>query len=151
MQTFLFDLRYSARQLTKNLRFTLTAVISLALGIGATTAVFSVVYAILINPYPYPAADRMARLRMKTKSGQELGILLTTAQWQTIRKSPVVEDAVAVQGENLILTGSDLPEDINAVFVTSNFLTIAVFRQHMAEDSSFPIALKGKTLSLSQC
>ena len=53
MRTLLQDLRYSLRQLFKNPGFSLTAIISLALGIGATTAVFSVVYAILMNPYPY--------------------------------------------------------------------------------------------------
>jgi hypothetical protein len=59
MQTVLQDLRYFLRQAVRNPGFTLTAIISLALGIGATTAVFSVIYAALINPYPYPAADRM--------------------------------------------------------------------------------------------
>ena len=62
MQTLLQDLRYSVRQLIKSPGFTLTAVISLALGIGATTAVFSVIYAALIDPYPFPAADRIVRM-----------------------------------------------------------------------------------------
>src|ERR1051326_1103213 len=104
MQTLLNDLRYSIRQLANNLGFTLTAVISLALGIGATTAVFSVVYAVLINPYPYPAADRMARLQVENKAGQEQYVALTAPQWQAIRKSPVVEDAVAIESWSLILT-----------------------------------------------
>jgi hypothetical protein len=55
MQTLIRDLRYSVRQLIMNPGFTLTAVISLALGIGATTAVFSVIYAVLMDPYPFPA------------------------------------------------------------------------------------------------
>src|SRR6202035_900207 len=62
MQTLLQDLRYATRQLIRNLGLTITAVVSLALGIGATTAVFSVIYATLMNPYPYPAADRFVRL-----------------------------------------------------------------------------------------
>ena len=54
MQTLLQDLRYAIRQLVKSPGLTFTAIISLALGIGATTAVFSVIYAALMNPYPYP-------------------------------------------------------------------------------------------------
>ncbi len=74
MQTLLLDLRYSLRQFVKNPGFTLTAMISLALGIGATTAVFSVIYAALMNPYPYPAADRIVRLTVAEQSGAgELG------------------------------------------------------------------------------
>ncbi len=68
MQTLLRDLRYSLRQFVKNPGFTLTAMISLGLGIGATTAVFSVIYAALMNPYPYPAADRIVRLTVESKA-----------------------------------------------------------------------------------
>ena len=56
------DLRYSVRLLIKSPGFALTAMLSLALGIGATTAVFSVIYAALINPYPFTAADRIVRM-----------------------------------------------------------------------------------------
>ena len=66
METLLQDLHYSLRQLIRSPRFTLTAVLSLALGIGATTAVFSIIYATLLNPYPYPAADRIVRLTGET-------------------------------------------------------------------------------------
>ena len=64
------DLSYAARQMVNAPAFTLTAVISLALGIRATTAVFSVLYAALINPYPYPAADQIVRLTMKIKAAE---------------------------------------------------------------------------------
>jgi len=57
MQSLLSDLRYSARDLRKRPSFALTAVLSLALGIGATSAVFSVIYAVLIDPFPYPGSD----------------------------------------------------------------------------------------------
>ena len=80
MQTLLNDLRFNLRQLFKNPGFSLTAVISLALGIGATTAVFSVVYAIMMNPYPYAASDRMIHMRLLDKSQQEMGFGLTGGQ-----------------------------------------------------------------------
>ncbi len=62
------------RQLAKSPGFSITAVISLALGIGATTAVFSVVYGILVNPYPYAAPDRMVHMRLQRSSNQEGGV-----------------------------------------------------------------------------
>jgi putative ABC transport system permease protein len=92
MATLLQDLRYALRQLLKSPGFTVTAVISLMLGIGATTAVFSVVYAVLMNPYPYAAPDRMVHMALKDKSGRSRGFGLTAAQWQVLRKSPAVEE-----------------------------------------------------------
>lgn len=120
MQTQFQDIRFGLRQLVKLPGFTLTAVLSLALGIGATTAVFSVVYSILMDPYPYASPDRMAHMRLLTPSGDLRGFGLTMAQWQIVRKSPVVEDAFLEDDWNLTVTGSDLPEDVNAVYLSSN-------------------------------
>ena len=123
MLTLLQDIRYSLRQLVKSSGFALTAIISLALGIGATTAVFSVVYAILMNPYPYAASDRMVHMRLLDSSHQERGFGLTGAQWQQIRKSPVVEDAFMEDDWSLTVTGKDLPEDVQGVYFSSNAFT----------------------------
>ena len=70
MRMFLLDFRYSARQFINNPGFTLTAVISLALGIAAATAVFSVIYATLLRPYPYPNVDRIVRLTTTSRTQQ---------------------------------------------------------------------------------
>jgi predicted permease len=120
MRTLLHDLRYGVRQLIKLPGFTLTSVLSLALGIGATTAVFSVVYGFLIDPYPYANADRMVHMRLDTGKGGERGFGLTASQWQEIRKSPVVDDAFLTDNWSLTVTGSDLPEDAEADFFSSN-------------------------------
>jgi hypothetical protein len=69
MQSFLQDLVYSCQQFRKNPGFSITAILSLALGIAATTAVFSVVYGILLDPYPYAHSDRMVHLVVTDKSG----------------------------------------------------------------------------------
>jgi predicted permease len=114
MQTMLQDLRYALRQIGKSPGFTLTAVISLALGIGATTAVFSVIYAALMNPYPYPAADRIVRLMMQTKAGPS-SIFLNGPQIQQLRPLPIVESVLAADGYAMSLTGHDLPEDVDVV------------------------------------
>jgi predicted permease len=120
MRTLFQDIRYGFRQLVRLPGFTLTAVLSLALGIGATTAVFSVVYGFLIDPYPYMGADRMVHLRIDTGKAQLNGVGLTAGQWQQIRKSPVVDDAFLADQWNLTVTGADLPEDVQADFFSSN-------------------------------
>ncbi len=68
MRTVVQDLRYSVRQLVRRPGLTLTALVSLALGIGATTAVFSVIYAALIDPYPFLGADRIVRLTISHRT-----------------------------------------------------------------------------------
>ena len=88
MHTLLQDLRYSARQLVKNPGFTLTAVVSLALGIGTTSAVFSVIYAVLMNPYPYPRADRMVRLTTESVAGSGIPSISTEPKFKFCADHP---------------------------------------------------------------
>jgi hypothetical protein len=68
MSTFLQDFRYAWRQLFKNRGVSLTAILSLTLGIGATVSVFSIIYAVLMNPWPYQGADRIANVALLDKS-----------------------------------------------------------------------------------
>ena len=121
MKTVFQDIRFGIRQLIKMPGFTLTAIISLALGIGATTAVFSVVYAILLDPYPYKDAERMIHMRMIMPDGQLRGFLgITRAEWQQVRKSPVVEDTFLQGSRNMMISGSDLPEGVLGIDLTAN-------------------------------
>jgi predicted permease len=123
MQILLQDLWYSLRQFIKNPGFTLTAVISLALGIGATTAVFSVIYAALLNPYPYPNADRIVRLTMESKAGSADWANLNGPQIQQVRQLSVVENVLAMDFHAMTMTGHDVPENVNVVGLISNGFT----------------------------
>jgi predicted permease len=120
MQTLLSDLVYGLRELRKRPGFTLTAVISLALGIGATTAVFSVIYAVLINPFPYREADRIVELHLKDKSGNERSVSLTGPEIAQLRKARSIENVVALDEWNLTTTDSDLPEDVSATYLSGD-------------------------------
>ncbi|HKD61841.1 MAG TPA: ABC transporter permease [Terracidiphilus sp.] len=121
MQTVWQDIRFGFRQLIKMPGFTLTAILSLALGIGATTAVFSVVYAILMDPYPYRDPDRMVHVRLVAADGQLRDFLgVARPQWQLLRKSPVVEDSFLQGSRSMTISGSEFPEDVQVVDFSSN-------------------------------
>ena len=106
------DLRYAVRQLIGNLGFTLTALLSLACGIAATTAVFSVVWAVVVQPYPYTNSERMVHLAIGdlADSGRYNGFAITVPQWEQLRTLPAIEDSILTNETNLTLTGQDLPD-----------------------------------------
>ena len=114
------DGRYGMRMLLKNPGFAIVAILSLALGIGATTAVFSVVYGVLVNPYPYANSDRMVHLTVRDNAGNRRFVNLNGPQLQQLRQARSVESAAAMEGWNLTTTEGDLPEDVQAVYLTSN-------------------------------
>lgn len=120
MGTVLQDIRYAVRQLWKNPGFALTAILSLALGIGATVSVFSIIYAILMNPWPYQGADRIGSIGLQDKSDDGQGYGLNGPQNRELAKAHSLEYVVAFNGWNLTITGSDVPEDVQAMYFTPN-------------------------------
>src|SRR5215470_9644945 len=87
MRNLWLDLRYGARMLLKRPGFTLIAVITLALGIGATTAIFSVVYATLFEPMPYPKPDQMMMVWTKYPDGRGATSAGDYVEWNRRNKS----------------------------------------------------------------
>src|SRR5215831_7997328 len=85
------DLLFSLRELRKQPSLAVTAILSLTLGIGATTAVFSVIYALLVNPYPYLGADRMVYLNVLNERGDIRGVGVTGPQYRALRQANCIE------------------------------------------------------------
>jgi putative ABC transport system permease protein len=120
MRPVLADLRYSARELRRRPGFALTAIISLALGIGATSAVFSVVYGVLLNPFPYVGAERIMQISLVDPAGRFRGTGMSGAQVEELRQLRTVESVVAEDGWNLTTTDGDIPEDVSAAYISPN-------------------------------
>src|SRR5271156_3326109 len=123
MPIILQDLRFALRQMGKHPSFALTAILSLALGIGATVSVFSIIYAVLMNPWPYPGADRICQVFLLDKAGNEDSWRgLTGPQVRQLSQAHAVEDVMGVTGWSLSVTGSDVPEDVQGIYLTGNGL-----------------------------
>ena len=89
-------------------------------GIGATSAVFSVVYGVLINPFPYVGADRMMQLALRDNAGRFRYPGMTGAQLEQLRQARTVESVVGEDGWNLTTTDGDIPEDVVASYISPN-------------------------------
>ena len=122
MSTLWQDIRYSARMLVKRPGFTLVAIITLALGIGASTAIFSVVHAVLIRPLPYRNSDRVVWLSNRNPALGVSGTFLNDADILDYRDQAQSFDQIASWGTlPLNLYGAIAPERVEGVYVTTNF------------------------------
>src|ERR1041385_5543738 len=133
MQTLLQDLRYGLRMLAKNPGFTAIAVLALALGIGANTAVFSVVNAVLLRPLPIKEPNRLVwiwgdRIRQQ---GNGRGSISPPDFLDFRQQNQVFERITAFQNFPFNLTGTGEPERINGVRVSAGFFeTVGVMPLH---------------------
>jgi predicted permease len=116
------DVRYGLRALRRNPGFAAVAVLSLALGIGATTAMFSLIYAVLLHPFPYAGADRiMNPLIIDDQHPDEFSwFSLSKEQCDDLRLAAPVDSVLGFSSSHLEITNSGLPEDIWGIYLTEN-------------------------------
>jgi putative ABC transport system permease protein len=126
MNTLWQDIRYGARMLLKQPGFTLVAMITLALGIGANTAIFSVVNGVLLRPLPFRESERLVLAWNKgaeAAGGDRTPLAVADLlDWRDQNKT--FESIGAFQYATLNYTGSDVPEQVSAVNATSNLLNV---------------------------
>ena len=111
--SFTHDLRYALRLLARSRLSTALAILSLALGIGATTAIFSVVYAVLIDPFPYTAADRIGGFHLLDTKNENHYVGYTLSEYLEIKSAAkTIESAIVTGRRSVTLTGQELPESV---------------------------------------
>ena len=124
METLLQDIRYGFRMLFRNPVLTTIAVIAIALGIGANTAIFSVVNAVLLRPLPYPGQDRLMITFLANPQQNLERIALGTADFLAVKnQSQSFEQVGAFQMNTFTLTGGDQPEQVPCAAVTADLLS----------------------------
>jgi predicted permease len=123
MNTLFQDIRYGIRTLAKTPGFTAIAILTLALGIGANSALFSVVNGVLLNPLPYPEPDQLISVYANTSNfGHSSITYLNFLDWQKNNRS--FSELAARRGESPVLTGVGEGEQLRGVMISSNFFAV---------------------------
>src|SRR5215469_10055662 len=124
-ETLWTDTRYGVRVLRKNPGFSAVAILTLALGIGADTAIFSVLNAVVLHPLPYPHADHLALIWTDLRTaGQSRAPFSGPDMMDMKHGSHLLSEVGGIWAGTAALTGVGEPEQIKVGFVTSNFLSI---------------------------
>jgi len=120
VETLWQDLRFAARMLRKNPGFTAVAVLTLALGIGASTSIFSVVYAVLLRPLPYPHPEKIVRVWEQAPNGHQMN--LAGPNFHDFFTQNNTFSSLAAYGYGLTsVSGGSEPERVNVAAVSSDF------------------------------
>ncbi|HEY2001529.1 MAG TPA: ABC transporter permease [Acidobacteriaceae bacterium] len=126
MERFLGYFRFSFRQLRKSPSFAIAAIVTLALGIGATTAIFSLVNAVLLKPLPFPEPDRLMRI---TQEDHSTGAVVPEAlsypdyfDWRAQNRS--LSGIASYAGQNMTMTGVGQAQQLGAYAVSSNLFQV---------------------------
>ena len=155
IETFLQDTRYAFRVLRKNPGFTAVAVLTLALGIGANTAIFSVVYAVLLKPLPYTNPEQLFTVFQANKQQgiAETGCsYLNFEEWRA--QDHVFSELAGIVAHQLTLTGNVEPTVVNTSVVTPEFFTLLdvktvagrIFSPQDGQQGAPPVALVSEDL-----
>ena len=118
------DLRYAARMLRKSPAFTAIALLTIALGIGATTAIFSVVNATLLHPLPYPQSEQLVSIEddLPGVGAQDVGISIP--EWRDFQRSGIFEYVTPIGGGDVNLTGSSEPTRVRFLNIAPNYFAL---------------------------
>ena len=144
VETLIQDIRYGLRQLRRNPGFTAVAVLTLALGIGANTAIFTVVNGVLLNPLPYPNADRLVALAERLRQFPQLSISYPDfLDWQKLNNS--FAGLAAYRHSDLDLTGSGEAERVKATQVSANFFPLLGVKPVVGRNFSLEEDRRGAT------
>jgi len=142
MDAFMRDVRYAMRALRKHPAFALTAVLTLALGIGMSTAIFSVANAVLLRPLPYAQADRLVLVWLEMRNRNVTDFPISPADFHDLREQATLFQDVAgvVTFPQPLAADGNEPEQVRAAGVTTNLLSllggrIAVGRNFVPEDA----------------
>jgi putative ABC transport system permease protein len=123
MESLFSDTRYALRNLLRRPGFTLVAVVTLALGIGANTAIFSAIHALLLKPLPFPELDRVVAIWDKLPSRGVMHNEVTMANYLDLQaQNQSFEQLALYRWWNANITGIDPPERIQGFLVTANYL-----------------------------
>ena len=118
------DIAFGLRQLRKSPGFVAVVIGSLALGVGASVAVFSVVRAVLLDPYPYKDASRMVHVELSQKNSNQRPLLsVTYSEYQDLLRLPSVDEIFLMDSRTQALTGDTMPVTVNTGFYTANLFT----------------------------
>jgi putative ABC transport system permease protein len=125
MNTLLHNLRYAARMLRNRPGFTLVAIITLSLGIGANTAIFSVVNAVVLNPLPFPHPEQIVLVRdeLTGRNIEDAGMSVDELK-DFQERAGVFDQVSAVWSVDANLTGTDRPERIELLAVSPNYFSL---------------------------
>jgi predicted permease len=120
------DVRYAARTLRRSPGFALAAIATLGVGLGATTAMYAIVHAVLLAPLPYPHGERVLELRLRDAQGGTWGV--AAGAIEAFRALPEVAFAAGAVGAERTLTGGDVPRLVNGEAVSEDYFDVLGIR-----------------------